>query len=187
MLARAAQEFRSGAAVNVRLFLSAAAVLVSGCQTLPQRSPSLLHNLDFSALAWQEISADPMLQRAGDPESCWPVYAALRADAPAGYDDCNSAANPLACMAQARQQGRVAALVQLGAGDDSMAGWAAIQRRDGRFVLYGYDSSPCGGWLPSACGYSLHRAECDVLSPPQADPARQLALCDKPYFGVKQQ
>ena len=164
------------------LILAAAA----GCRAPVAVRADPLAALEVDQPAWQDVMLDATRRSSGEGEDvCWPLYAALHDDAPAGYRDCNRDAEPLACMARARRDGAAAALVRVGMGDDSMYGWAALQHRNGGFLLYSYDSSPCGGVVPSACGYRLQRAVCENVSALEADPAAQRALCDKPYFGAK--
>jgi len=160
--------------------------LAGGCRANGSARADPLSALIRGEAQWQSVVADEKHRPAGDGEDiCWPLHAALREAAPAGYRDCSRDAKPLACMASARQAGEAAALVSVGFGDDSMYGWAALQRRDGSLTRYSYDSSPCGGIVPSACGYRLQRSECEALSALQPDAMRQRALCDKPYFGAK--
>ncbi|WP_257387775.1 hypothetical protein [Tahibacter caeni] len=166
------------------LILAAAA----GCRAPAAVRADPLAGIEWDPPAWQNVMLDAVHRPSGEGEDvCWPLYSALHDDAPAGYRDCTHHSAPLACMAKARRDGAAAALVRVGMGDDSMYGWAGLQRGDGGFVLYSYDSSPCGGVVPSACGYRLQRAACETVSALEADLAAQRALCDKPYFGAKRQ
>jgi hypothetical protein len=187
MLAGAGQELRPGASVSLRLTVPLMFALASaaGCAPTGAKRADPLAALDSDEPQWQQVLVDRSRRPVGNRDDiCWPLNAALREAAPLGYRDCSRDA-PLSCMASARRDGAVAALVWMGFGDDSMYGWAVLQHRDGSLTRYYYDSSPCGGIDPSACGYLLQRSECEAVSALQSDATKQRALCDKPYFGAK--
>jgi hypothetical protein len=183
MLAGHPQAFRSGQAVIPRLAPLACVLLLAGCQAAaPPRYVQPLAGLAFGEAEWQTVV---LKGKGGSKESLnWPLDDALAQAAPAGFVDCTLRRPQLACLVREHRRGNTAALAESSFGTDSLMGQAVLLHSDGRLTLYTYDSSPCGGVVPSACGYMLAQAECLQRAALQVDPADQRVLCDKPYFGI---
>jgi len=117
----------------------------------------------------------------------WPLMVAINKETgPNPAQDCRTG-NSFRCLLSAAAQRAPAYAYLTRMGTDSVYGWAAVARPDGKIVLFTYDSSPCGAVSPNgSCGFSLTYRTCDVTSElGRSVHRRQESLCEKPYFGME--